>query len=479
MNAAPLLSLRNVSKAYAGIPALRGIDLDVAGGEIHALMGENGAGKSTLIKILAGVVAPDSAEIAIDGKGVSIESPAGAHRLGLRFIHQELSVVPTLSVAENIVLGRPYPRRAGVLVDWQALNRVALGALETLGIRHIDVRQKMARLSTGDRMLVKISSAFLGEDGAPARLYVMDEPTAALTRDESERLFKVLREIKASGNSVLYVSHRIDEVMAICDRATVLRDGRPIDSGVLSAITHDDLVALMIGRKAGEAYPAASRLPSVEVAYERPGLAVRKGEIVGVAGLSGAGQTELLRAIFGDPAKAWASGIAYVPKERRSEGLVTSRPIYQNITLPHLHAQSLGGTWLTPRRERQFATRLGEDVRLRAAGVNQRVLELSGGNQQKVVFAKALGGAPRLLLLDEPTRGVDVGAKFDIYSIIRDMTSRGMAVLLVSSDLPELIGMADRIAVMRDGVIVTTVEARGLSEEALLNLCYGRDAMAA
>ena len=253
MNAAPLLSLRNVSKAYAGIPALRGIDLDVAGGEIHALMGENGAGKSTLIKILAGVVAPDSAEIAIDGKGVSIDSPAGAHRLGLRFIHQELSVVPTLSVAENIVLGRPYPRRAGVLVDWQALNRAALGALETLGIRHIDVRQKMARLSTGDRMLVKISSAFLGEDGAPARLYVMDEPTAALTRDESERLFKVLREIKASGNSVLYVSHRIDEVMAICDRATVLRDGRPIDSGVLSAITHDDLVALMIGRKAGEA----------------------------------------------------------------------------------------------------------------------------------------------------------------------------------------------------------------------------------
>ncbi len=472
----PLLSLENISKAYAGIPALRGVDLSIAAGEIHALMGENGAGKSTLIKILAGVVAPDTATIRIDGTPVSIDSPAAARRHGLRFIHQELSVVPALSVAENIVMGRVYPRRAGFLVDWRRLNAMARGALETLGITHIDPRQKMARLSTGDRMLVRISSAFLSDAGTPARLYVMDEPTAALTRDESERLFKVLREIRASGNSVLYVSHRIDEVMALCDRATVLRDGLPIDSGLLSGITHDDLVALMIGRKAGEAYPPAAVAPSTETAYEGHGIVLRKGEILGIAGLSGAGQTELLRRIFGDPGKAWRNGIAYVPKERRSDGLVVSRPIYQNITLPHLAAQSLGGTWLTPRRERQFAQQLGTDVRLRATGPNQLVGELSGGNQQKVVFAKALGGKPRLLLLDEPTRGVDVGAKFDIYSIIRDMTAKGMAVLLVSSDLPELIGMADRIAVMRDGRVVSTVDAAGLSEEALLNLCYGRTA---
>ena len=474
-----LLSLRNVSKAYAGIPALRGVDLDVAAGEIHALMGENGAGKSTLIKILAGVVAADTAEISIDEKPMSIDSPAAARRHGLRFIHQELSVVPGLSVAENVMLGRPYPRRAGVFVDWRRLNEMARAALETLGITHIDPRVKMARLSLGDHMLVKISSAFLADVGAPARLYVMDEPTAALTRDESERLFKVLRGIKASGNSVLYVSHRIDEVMSLCDRATVLRDGKPIDSGQLSGITHDDLVALMIGRKVGEAYPAARVVPSTEVSYERPGLRVHKGEIVGIAGLSGMGQTELLRTIFGDPGTAWKNGIAYVPKERRSEGLVTTRPIYQNITLPHLQAQSLGGTWLSPRREKAFAQRLGEDVKLRAEGPGQLVLELSGGNQQKVVFAKALGGTPRLLLLDEPTRGVDVGAKFDIYSIIRDMTAEGMAVLLVSSDLPELIGMADRIAVMRDGAIVATVPAKGLTEEALLNLCYGRSVEAA
>jgi ribose transport system ATP-binding protein len=473
-----LLSLENVSKAYAGIPALRGVDLAIAPGEIHALMGENGAGKSTLIKILAGVVAPDTATIKIDGTPVSIDSPAAAHRHGLRFIHQELSVVPALSVAENIMMGRPYPRRLGALVDWAALNAMARTALQTLGISHIDPREKLAHLSIGDRMLVKISSAFLAGD-TPARLYVMDEPTAALTREESERLFAVLREIKAAGNSVLYVSHRIDEVMALCHRATVLRDGRPIDSGELSNITHDDLVALMIGRKVTEAYPPAQAAPTQDAVLQRTDLTVRKGEIIGIAGLAGAGQTELLRQIFGNPQKAWKSGIAYVPKERRSEGLVTSRPIYQNITLPHLQAQSLGGTWLTPRRERQFATRLGEDVRLRAAGPSQLVSELSGGNQQKVVFAKALGGTPRLLLLDEPTRGVDVGAKFDIYAIIRDMTAKGMAVLLASSDLPELLGMADRIAIMRDGRIATIVDAKGLAEQSLLNLCYGRSAVAA
>jgi ribose transport system ATP-binding protein len=265
-------------------------------------------------------------------------------------------------------------------------------------------------------------------------------------------------------------------VMALCDRATVLRDGVAIDSGKLGEITHDDLVALMIGRKVADAYPSASTSPSAEIAYTGHGLTLHKGEILGLAGLSGQGQTELLRRILGNPQAAWKSGLAYVPRERRSEGLVTSRPIFENITLPHLNAQALGGTFLDPRREKRFAKRLGEDVRLRAKGPDQLALELSGGNQQKVVFAKALSGTPKLLLLDEPTRGVDVGAKFDIYAIIRDMTARGMAVLLASSDLPELIGMCDRIAIMRNGTITHTVPAKGLTEEALLNLCYGRAA---
>jgi ribose transport system ATP-binding protein len=474
-----LLSLKSVTKAYAGVPALRGVDLDIAAGEIHALMGENGAGKSTLIKILAGVVTPDTAQIAVEGRPVSIDSPGTAYRLGLRFIHQELNIVPALSVAENILIGRAYPRRAGVFVDWRRLHETARQALQTLGITHIDTRRKMAQLSMGDRMLVKISSAFRSDPGSPARLYVMDEPTAALTRTESEQLFRVLREIRASGNSVLYVSHRLDEVMALCDRATVLRDGKSIDSGRMAEITHDDLVAMMIGRKAGEAYPPAVVKPTRDVAYSGHGLTVHKGEIVGIAGLAGAGQRELLLKILGNPGKAWRNGIGYVPRERRSEGLVVTRPIFENVTLAHLRQQSLGGMWLTPRSERRFAVQRGEDVRLKSSGPNQRALELSGGNQQKVVFAKALGGNPKLLLLDEPTRGVDVGAKFDIYSIIRNMTGKGMAVILVSSDLPELLGMCDRIAILRDGVITETVSAQGLSEEELLNRCYGRTGAAA
>lgn len=502
------LSLQNVAKAYAGVPALRRVTLTVEAGEIHALMGENGAGKSTLIKILAGVVAPDTADIRIDGRPVTIGSPHEAHRLGFRFIHQEFNVVPALSVAENIFMGRRYPTRGGVLVDWRALNATARDALERLGITHIDPRQKMARLAPGDQMLVRISSAFLSEPDAPARLYVMDEPTAALTRDESERLFRVLREIRAGGGSVLYVSHRLDEVMALCDRATVLRDGVTIDTGRIADITHDDLVALMIGRKVEEAYPAPSARPDDEVALEVSGLSVdglqpcsfslRRGEILGVAGLSGSGQQELVRALFGDlpmrsgavrlngapyrpygPSAAWQAGVAYVPRERRSEGLMLSRPIFENVTLAHLRTQSLGGSFLTPRAERRFATGLGTDVRLRSAGPRQLAQELSGGNQQKVVFARALGGNPRLLLLDEPTRGVDVGAKFDIYSIIRDMTQKGMAVILVSSDLPELIGMCDRIAVMRDGAIAEIVATAGLREDDLLNRCYGRAPVAA
>src|SRR5690606_22450957 len=326
---------------------------------------------------LAGVVAPDRADIAVDGREVVIDSPATAHRLGLRFIHQELNVVPALSVAENIFIGRRYPTRAGPFVDWRRLEAVARDALARLGIAHINPRTPMGRLSMGDRMLVRISSAFLSEADAPARLYVMDEPTAALTTEEAERLFAVLREIRQAGNSVLYVSHRLDEVMALCDRATVLRDGKSIDSGRLTEITHDDLVTMMIGRRVEEAYPRPVAAPEDAVALaavvvrarglNAVSLHVRKGEILGIAGLEGAGQRELLRVLFGDlatasgtmllggqpyrprsPRDAWRRGVAYVPRERRSEGLVITRPIFENITLAHLGSQSLAGTWLTP-----------------------------------------------------------------------------------------------------------------------------------
>jgi len=498
-----LLTLKDVTKAYAGVPALRGVDLSVAPGEIHALMGENGAGKSTLIKILAGVVSPDRAEIRLDGQPIEIGSPRRAHALGLRFIHQEFNVVPALSVAENIFMGRRYPRRAGVFVDWKRLNLAARETLEKLGITHIDPAQALGSLTLGDQMLVRISSAFIGEEGTPARLYVLDEPTAALSASEAERLFAVLRQLRTSGASVLYVSHRLDEVMAICDMATVMRDGRSIDTGKIADITHDDLVALMIGRRVEEAYPPVKAPPQSEIVLSVKGLpvltgppisfAVQAGEVLGIAGVANSGQGELLRKLFGDapspagtlslsgqnyrprsPADAWRAGVAYIPRERRSEGLIVSRPIFENTTLPHLAAQSRWTVFLAPRREKRLAGEQGQSVRLKASSQNQRVRELSGGNQQKVVFAKALLGKPRLLLLDEPTRGVDVGAKFDIYTIIRDMTAQGMGVILVSSDLPELLGMSDRIAIMRDGAITEIVAAKGLNEERLLNLCYGR-----
>jgi ribose transport system ATP-binding protein len=497
-----LLALTNVSKAYSGAPVLRSVSLSIAPGEIHALIGENGAGKSTLIKILAGVVSPDAAEIAIDGRDVTIDGPDAAFAHGLRFIHQELNSVPTLSVAENIFLGRAYPRRFGRLVDWDRLANQAGEALGRLGVSHIDPRRKMARLGIGDRMLVSISAALLDGGGTAAQVYVMDEPTAALTGEEAGRLFAVLSEIRRSGRSVLYVSHRIDEVMRLCDRITVLRDGAVIATKAIGETTQDEIIRMMIGRQVDEAYPRPLAPAGEEIVLAVQGLRggrleplnfdLRKGEIVGIAGLSGAGQSEILRLLAGADRvrdgrinvngragrpqglpSAWRSGLAYVPRERRSEGLVLSRAVDDNIVLPHLKRFSRRGGFLARSRERAAAAASAADVRLKARGLRQLCRELSGGNQQKVVFAKALTGRPAVLLLDEPTRGVDVGAKFDIYSLIREWSAKGMAVLMASSDFPELLGMCDRIIVMRDGAIATILEADGLTEEVLLNHCYG------
>ena len=502
------LSLSSVSKAYAGVPALRAVSLELAPGEIHALVGENGAGKSTLIRILAGVTKADEAEIAIDGERVAIDGPHAAFTHGLRFIHQELNVVPTLSVAENIFLGRTYPKVLGGIVDWRRLAAAALAALARLGINHIDPRRKMARLGIGDQMLVCISAAFLDTAGSQARIYVMDEPTAALTGEEAERLFQVLGEIRRSGRAVLYVSHRLDEVVTLCDRVTALRDGAVIATRPIAETTHDDIVRMMIGRHVDGAYPS----PLAPVDTGTIALSVRdlqgdrlkpvsfdlhRGEVLGVAGLSGAGQSELLRLLMGaDRAwsgrisvsgqvlgrhglkTTWASRLAYVPRERRSEGLVLTRPIYENISLPHLDAVSRRGMILNRRRERALARSRGEDVRLKAVGPRQLCYQLSGGNQQKVVFAKALAGEPAVLLLDEPTRGVDVGAKFDIYSLVREWTARGMAVIIASSDFPELLGMCDRIMIMRDRALAVVLDTAELTEESLIAQCWGHGAEA-
>lgn len=502
MSQPTLLSIRHASKSYNGVPALIDADLDLHPGEVHALMGENGAGKSTLIKLLAGVVAPDQMTVEINGQPARISSPASAFGHGLRFIHQELQVIPQVSVAENIFLGQPYPSWFGVSVRWRQLHALAAQALSKLGIDHIDPRAKMARLSPGDQMLVNITRAFVGDETSAALVYVMDEPTAALTGAEITQLFRVIGRLRERGCAVLYVSHRMDEIFQIADRVTVMRDGRVVDTCPIVSVTPADLILMMTGRALEQVYPPRSAPPSERVLLDVRGVRTQHirdvsfrlhvGEIVGIAGLNGAGRTELLRALMGidrllageialegqtlrrhSPTRAWSAQIAYVPEERRSQGLVLSRSIADNVTLPQLKHLSHFGAVLAHNRERQTSHQLGEAVRLRARGVTQTTRELSGGNQQKVVFARALARSPRVLLLDEPTRGVDIGAKADIYGIIREMSARGIGILLASSDLPELLGMTDRILVMRAGKLADTLPTAGLTQDSLLTCCYG------
>ncbi len=495
------LRLENVTKTYGGATALSGACLEIAAGEVHALMGENGAGKSTIIKILAGVTPADNIDITLDDLPVKVFSTQDAFNHGFRFIHQELNIVPQLSVAENIVLGRKYPTRFGLAVDWAKLNQQAGDALNRLQVTHIDTRKKMARLSTGDQMLVKIASLLVSDHGRPARLYVMDEPTAALTGEESEMLFQVIGELCNAGASVLYVSHRMNEVMDICDRVTVFRDGCNVATKALTDTDRDEVIHLMTGREVKDAYPPRSASISTEQLVSCKDLAtkhirdvsfdLKAGEILGVAGLANTGQSELLHALLGvdkpksgtvnikgidgkfhDPALAWRSKIAYIPRERRREGLMLKRSIIDNISLPHLRKFSRLGGVLNRRRERQHAETLGKDVSLKAQSLRQPAYQLSGGNQQKVVLARAIGDAPELLLLDEPTRGVDVGAKFDIYSLIRNLSDKDTAVIVTSSDLPELIGMCDRILIMRDGAQHMIVPTKDLGVSDLLAMFY-------
>jgi ribose transport system ATP-binding protein len=498
----PLLAVSDASKSYNGIPALIDASLELRPGEVHALMGENGAGKSTLIKLLAGVLSADSLHVEVNGHPVTLNSPQAAFRHGLRFIHQELNVVPQLTVAENIYLSHRYPSLGGVFVNWRRLNRSAGDLLRRLGIYHIPPRRAVSRLSPGDQMLVKIAAAFVGAEESGAAIFVMDEPTAALSGAETDMLFNVIAALKARGAGVIYVSHRMDEIFRISDRITVMRDGRVVAVLDTPRTSPAELVRLMTGRELQNVYPPRTARASERVILDAYRLRARgidgisfrlaEGEILGVAGLAGAGRSELLRALVGaarltggellldgqriinrSPSQAWRRGLAYVPEERRSQGLVLSHTIKRNIVLPHLRAFSAAGNFTLGPRENARSRALGETVSLRARGIHQKTRQLSGGNQQKVVFARALARSPRLLLLDEPTRGVDVGAKYDIYSLIRRFSAEGSGIIIASSELGELIGMCDRILILRGGRMVDTVPAAGLTEESLLNLCYG------
>lgn len=487
------LTFNNVSKAYGGVPALQDVTLSLEGGRVHALMGENGAGKSTLIKLLAGIVPADSLAVQKDGQAVALNSAQDAQRAGFRFIHQELNIVPQVSVAENILLGQRYPRRMWLAVNWKEVHRQARDALSFLGADHIDVAALAGDLSTGDKILIKIAAAFVQDlnSSLKACLYVFDEPTASLTGEESELLFAVIERLKCAGAAILYVSHRLDEVMRICDDVTVLRDGRRVLSQSTKSLTKDQVIHAMTGRDVRDAYPARAERLKTDVIADFSNVAtsclsnlnfsLRAGEILGIAGLSGAGQSQLLEMFMGlhpmvsghaqllkqglpkNTTEAWARGVAYLPSERRSQGLMLEMPIRSNILVPHL-----SGVLANFKREKRDAIALGQKVRLKCKGIEQTVRQLSGGNQQKVVFARALCSNPKLLLLNEPTRGVDVGAKFDIYSSVREHSEKGCAMILTSSDLPEMLGMCDRILILQNGRQTDFLDPAGMTSADLI-----------
>jgi ribose transport system ATP-binding protein len=494
-----VLEARQVSKAFPGVQALQKVNLTVHRGEVLAVVGENGAGKSTLMKILGGVEQADAGEILLDGNPVSLTTVDEAQDHGIVLIHQELNLADNLDVAGNIFLGRE-PRRFGFLrlIDPRIYQEAAV-LLRRVGLR-CSPRTRVADLPVGQQQLVEIARAL----SLQSRVVIMDEPTSSLTQREAERLFEIIAELKRSGVSIVYVSHRLKEVEAIADRVAVLRDGANAGELGRDQIGHDAIVRLMVGRELKQFFqrshvPAASAPPVLRVQGLRllPQQAqpisflLRAGEIVGLAGLMGSGRTELAEALFGvhpalegeielngrrlsvrHPVDAIAAGLFLIPEDRRIHGLVLSASVRENVALPSLSALS----WLSlvsARRERELAQAMCQRLNIRTPGTEQTVGLLSGGNQQKVVLAKWLAQTPRVLILDEPTRGIDVGAKTEIYGLMDRLASQGVAILMISSDLEEVLGMSDRVLVMHEGRLAGEVGRADMSEEAIMHLATG------
>ena len=493
----PILEVRGITKHFDGVQALRGIDIEVRPGEIHALLGENGAGKSTLIKIITGLYQQDQGEVRVAGEAVDFANVRAAHRTGVVALYQELSIVPTISVAENIMLGAGTHATLG-FVRWKELRAHAQALLDRLG-QKINLRRLAGGLSPVQQTMVAVARAL----SIDAKVLILDEPTAALTDTEIEGLFAVLRSLRAEGVAIVYISHRLEEVFALCDRLTVMRNGRTIVTKNVSDSSIDDVISTMVGREQNELYPERGTgggkvVLSVEGLSGRRvrdvSFQVRAGEVLGVGGLAGSGRSELLRLLAGAQknsagivqvdgvtvigrgvGRALDAGIALVPEERRAQGVILSAPIADNIAIANLKSVSPGGI-VSQRRIVQLAKRSLDELQIKASSVRQPVGQLSGGNQQKVVLAKMLARNPKVLLMDEPTRGIDVGTKAEIYRLIRELAAKGTAVIAVSSELPELIGLSDRILVMHEGRVSGEVEADGADDELILTYAYGRDA---
>jgi len=496
MTESPLLSAVDLTKAYAGVQALKGASLELRAGEVHALVGENGAGKSTLIKIITGAVEADGGEVRLRGELIAHNSPRRAKSLGIAAIYQQPALFPELTVAENIALGLEPAGRWG-RVDWGGRRRRAAALLAQVGAR-IGTEVVAGELAMPQQQLVEIARAL----GAEARVLILDEPTASLSEEDAQNLFRVIKELRARGVGLIYISHRLEELPLVADRVTVLRDGRTIETRLMPEVSRRQLIQLMVGRELSAVFPKRA-VELGDVALELRGLGcaasgvsdinlrVRAGEIVGLAGLVGAGRTELARVIFGltpadagelrlrgrpvvidSPARAIAASVAYVPEDRRRHGVILELPISANITLASLARLARFGA-LDFRRERELAAEYAQRLGIKTPTIFAPAATLSGGNQQKVALSRWLVTRPSVLILDEPTQGIDVGAKSEIHALMTELAAQGVAILMISSELPEILGMSDRIAVMRGGTIVATLDRAEATQQEILALALG------
>ncbi len=491
----PILVFDNTTKRFPGVAALSNVSFAVRPGTVHALVGENGAGKSTLIKILTGIHRPSSGSVTYQGRELRFQNPNEALLAGIAAIYQELNLVPTLTVAENIFLGRP-PKTASGTVDWQAMRARARELLDFLEM-DIDPDAMVKSLGIARKQVVEIAKALATD----ARVIIMDEPTAAIPKKEIDTVLRIIGVLRERGVTVIFISHHLEEVFAIADRITVLRDGRVVDTADARDLDEAKLIRLMVGRDLTEQYPYRPRPPGKEILSASNltvkgkiadvSLTIREGEVVGVSGMVGSGRTELLRALYGldrkdsgeirvggvpvdirTPRDAIEAGMALLPEERKTSGLVLLLSVADNIGLANLKRMSTRGVM----RDGELAStseRMRRIMNIKTPSLKQRVMNLSGGNQQKVVLGKWFARNPKIYLFDEPTRGIDVGAKVEIYNLMNQLKSEGAAILMVSSELPEILGMSDRVLVMREGRIAGELDRGALSQEAVLKIAIG------
>lgn len=485
-----ILKMRHISKTYGGVNALKDVELDVKKGEILCLLGENGAGKSTLMKVLSGAVVPDpGAEIILDGKEIDIKNPSAAHEFGISIVHQELIQFPDMTIMENIYVGR-YPKK-NKLVDFRELKRKTFVLMEELGI-HFEPEEYIRNLTVAQRQLVEIMKALSFQ----SKIIIFDEPTSSLTAEETGVLFKIIRNLKQKGISQIYISHRLEDIFTIGDRIAVLRDGQNSGSGMVKDVDNDKVISMMVGRNISNQFPKEAaetgeeilRVEGITNSYVKDAsFCLRKGEVLGFGGLVGAGRSEMMRAIMGldkctgkiyknnkelhnkNPMEAIHNGFALVPEDRKDQGLVLLLSIMNNIEMSSLKNLSKFG-FMVAAEENKCVDEHVKKLHIKMAGRRLPASSLSGGNQQKVVIAKCLAADPDILILDEPTRGIDVGSKAEIYQIINNLAKRGVGVIIVSSELPELLNISDRIIVMREGAITGEICSEEADEELVMKL---------